>query len=117
MTLEHTDGWRLVYFENDKTDSKPKGAFNLRTFSNITIKDKRIMVINFPQRELELKAKTPELCQQWITVLNACKITVQKKREHSINLPITTSDESPTKGGDFKGHDHKQIDTKITQAI
>ncbi|CAD8111062.1 unnamed protein product [Paramecium primaurelia] len=105
--------WKLVYFDNDKTDTKPNGAFDLSTITSINQISKKEFTIQFPGRNLELKVKTPELCQQWITTLNSLRTSTspqRTKRQVSMDSVVKMADESPT-----KIQNHKIVDTYTAQ--
>ncbi|CAK57824.1 unnamed protein product (macronuclear) [Paramecium tetraurelia] len=105
--------WKLVYFDNDKTDTKPNGAFDLSSITSINQISKKEFTIQFPGRNLELKVKTPELCQQWIATLNGLRTATspqRTKRQVSMDSVVKMADESPT-----KLQNHKIVDTYTAQ--
>ncbi|CAD8207552.1 unnamed protein product [Paramecium octaurelia] len=105
--------WKLVYFDNDKTDTKPNGAFDLSTITSINQISKKEFTIQFPGRNLELKVKTPELSQQWITTLNSLRTAPSPQRTNrqvSMDSVVKMADESPT-----KIQNHKIVDTYTAQ--
>ncbi|CAD8118152.1 unnamed protein product [Paramecium sonneborni] len=105
--------WKLVYFDNDKTDTKPNGAFDLQSITSINQISKKEFTIQFPGRSLELKVKTPELCQQWVSTLNTLRSTTspqRTKRQVSMDSVVKMADETPTKISN-----HKIVDTYTAQ--
>jgi hypothetical protein len=52
-------------------NSKPKGAIDLATIENIKKSEKTVLVLEFPGRTFELKAKNEEDCTLWIQAIKA----------------------------------------------
>ncbi|CAD8175519.1 unnamed protein product [Paramecium pentaurelia] len=107
-------GWKLVYFDNDKTDTRPNGAFDVSTITSIQQVSKKEFTIHFPGRKLELKVKPQDVYQQWINTLNELRLATnveRTKRQLSAEQVVKLSNDSPTK----VTSNHKIVDNLTVQ--
>ncbi|CAD8108104.1 unnamed protein product [Paramecium sonneborni] len=92
--------WKLAYFDNDKTNTRPNGAIDLSTITSISQVSKKEFTINLPGKKLELKVKPQDVYQKWINTLNELRLTNNQertKRQLSIEQNIKISNDSPSK--------------------
>ncbi|CAD8107610.1 unnamed protein product [Paramecium sonneborni] len=92
--------WKLVYFDNDKSNTKPNGAFDLQAITSIQQVSKKEFTINFPGRKLELKVKPQDTYQKWVNTLNELRLKnnlERTKRQVSIDQVLNISNDSPIK--------------------
>ncbi|CAD8127401.1 unnamed protein product [Paramecium sonneborni] len=108
MLIEN-EGCKLVYFEDDKTNSKPKGAFEIQDNILIEQQGEDEFTIKFIGRDLELKAKNDEERKTWIETLEFCKCLSKnlKRKQLSVDEDVSKS----------KGSTHKKVDLQTTQIV
>ncbi|CAD8202780.1 unnamed protein product [Paramecium pentaurelia] len=111
MLIEN-EGYKLVYFDDDKTNSKPKGAFELSNNIFIEQAGEEEFTIRFPGRNLELKAKSGDERQKWVETIEFCKSIGKNSQRKYLSVDLNDNDLSKSKGST-----HKKVDLSTTQIV
>ncbi|CAK91004.1 unnamed protein product (macronuclear) [Paramecium tetraurelia] len=111
MLIEN-EGYKLVYFDDDKTNSKPKGAFEISNKIDIEQAGEEEFTIIFPGRNLELKAKSGDERKKWVETIEFCKSIGKNSQRKYLSVDLIENDISKSKGST-----HKKVDLQTTQIV
>ncbi|CAD8194073.1 unnamed protein product [Paramecium octaurelia] len=111
MLIEN-EGYKLVYFDDDKTNSKPKGAFEISNKIDIEQAGEEEFTIIFPGRNLELKAKNGDERKKWVETIEFCKSIGKNSQRKYLSVDLIENDISKSKGST-----HKKVDLQTTQIV